>query len=38
MNGLLADGSLQFVPDEIDIYLLQSLATRDDGGPSQAIP
>jgi prepilin-type N-terminal cleavage/methylation domain-containing protein len=35
---LLADGSVQFASDEIDIYLLQSMATRDDGGPAVAPP
>jgi prepilin-type N-terminal cleavage/methylation domain-containing protein len=35
---LLADGSVQFLDEEIDIYLLQSLATRDDGGPTAVLP
>jgi type II secretory pathway pseudopilin PulG len=38
VQGLLADGSVQFLEDEIDIYLLQSLATRDDGGLIEGFP
>lgn len=32
VNGLLADGSVRFIGDSIDLQILKGLATRDDGG------
>ncbi len=32
VNGLLADGSVRFIGESIDLQILKGLATRDDGG------
>jgi prepilin-type N-terminal cleavage/methylation domain-containing protein/prepilin-type processing-associated H-X9-DG protein len=31
VNGVMADGAVRFLSESMDVYLLKSLATRDDG-------
>jgi len=37
VNGLMADGSVQFLTDNISVWLLKQLATRDDGQSQQGL-
>ena len=37
INAVLADGSVQFLSESMDLSTFKRMATRDDGSPKQAV-